>query len=922
MTIAPAITTDAGNGLRRRLILLVGQGVSLGLMLAFVVVTGMTLMLATYGAQAVPYVYILVAVLGSLLFFGYGELQRRRPLPTLSLASIGGAVVFLTLTWVGLVFANWRWLAFIVLVSFSVLIQIGFVVIGAQAGRLLDVREIKRYFPWIVSGFVVGFMIGGALVAPVTNWNDQPADMLLAGALMALVFFGLILLTNRSYGTVLSRSTGGGAEVKPPPMRTLLKQRTVLMLLLYQMLSAMASQILDFMVLAAAGGRFTESTALARFFGSYTVFLNLTDLLFVLLLAGLLLSRFGLRFGLLANPAVVIALLLAIVIAGIVGGAGSELFFWLVIATRVADLTVTDGTTRTSINAAYQALQPGERAAVQTAVEGIGVPVALGLAGITLLIFQSFASLSLIHIAAFTLVVSLFWLAAGGLVYRRYAGGLVQTMRRRALAPAEITIDDASTLAVVQTLLRNDRLTDVRLALDMLADAEHPSLDDALLRLVERGTGAGRIEALQRMADRPVMAVLTPATALLGSEDAPLRAAAVGAYCALSGESGAARAALLLDDPAEPVREAALVGLLRFGGISGVVAAATHLDALRQSDQTADRCLAAHILGDVGNSHFYQPVLQLLDDADPVVRSAALRAAAKAFNPRLLPAMLDGLAHAATRSAAMEALIAAGEAVMPALVDALDESGPAPPLLRQQLVRIGGQLTSAEAQTLFLKHLAYPDPDLRATILKAALGCGARLSPAGDSQLAALLHLEAQTALALLTTQISLGAGPGLDPLQRALDDALRLTQQRVMLALRLAYDGAALTRVAELLGQTRSAQQALALELLDVTLAAEHRALALPIVNPQFTPEQRLDQLQRVAQKRATRLADPLQELALDPDHYWRQPWLRACAAYAIGGLGRHDLGATLTTMVQDADPTVHETAAWAMATLQQSAA
>lgn len=918
MSTAISGSDITSSSLRQRLLLLIGQGVSLGFMLAFVVITGMTLMLDTYGADAVPFVYIIVAVLGSLLFYGFGELQRRLVLPILSFGSLAMTTLFLVLAWVGLVLAEWQWLAFIVLVSFSLLIQIGFVVIGAQAGRLLDVREIKRYFPWIVSGFVFGFMIGGALATPVTNLNGRPADMLLAGAAVALFFCGLILVTNRHYGAVLSRSSSGGeVSRKTPPMRTLLMQRTVLLLFLYQMLSAMASQILDFMVLAVAGARFTDSTALAAFFGNYTVFLNLADLLFVVLLAGILLSRFGLRFGLMANPAVVIGLLIAIVGAGMAVGPTGQLFFWLVIVTRISDLTVTDGTTRTSINAAYQALQPHERTAVQTAVEGIGVPIALGLVGIILLLFQAFASLTLVHIAAFTLVLSFFWLVAGALVYRGYAGGLLQMMRRRVLAPAGLSLDDASTFAAVEQLLHKDQLSDVRLGLDMLAEARHPTLDQHLLRLAEQAPEAIRIEALNRIATRPGAAARPVVLALLDSESTPLRAAAIQAFCALEGEASVERVGAYLTDPQEPIREAAMVGLLRFGGMAGVVAAAGQMMVLQQSETAGDKRLVARVIAAVGSGHFYQPLIPLLQDADITVRRAALRAAAQVPNPRLTPLLVDNLADTATRSAAIDALIAAGEDVLPLLASALDGSAPFAPAVRHHLVRIGGQLAGTGTQALFMQHLAHPDPELRGTILKAALNSGLRLEAAAQPQLLAALQQEARDALSLLMAREEIGEDAGLAPLQRALADAFRLGQQRVMLLLRLAYDAQAMTRVAERLAQARGAEQALALELLDVSLLPEHRALVLPIINPQQTPPQRLEQLRRVAEVPPAGQIDRLRELATDPEGYWRQAWLRACAAYAIGKLGVGELAGELAQLQHDPDPVVRETAGWALASL-----
>ena len=51
------------------------------------------------------------------------------------------------------------------LVLFPIALQLGFVFIGGQAGRLLDVRQMKERFPRVVGGFSVGFLLGGLFVA-------------------------------------------------------------------------------------------------------------------------------------------------------------------------------------------------------------------------------------------------------------------------------------------------------------------------------------------------------------------------------------------------------------------------------------------------------------------------------------------------------------------------------------------------------------------------------------------------------------------------------------------------------------------------------------------------------------------------------------------------------------------------------------
>ena len=71
-----------------RLALLVGQSFALGLTLALLVVAANALFLPEFGSGSLPYVYITVAVLGSLLFYGYAELERRWTLPALSITTL------------------------------------------------------------------------------------------------------------------------------------------------------------------------------------------------------------------------------------------------------------------------------------------------------------------------------------------------------------------------------------------------------------------------------------------------------------------------------------------------------------------------------------------------------------------------------------------------------------------------------------------------------------------------------------------------------------------------------------------------------------------------------------------------------------------------------------------------------------------
>ena len=913
MTTTPPSLARQEDDLLTRLSLLVGQSFFFGLTLGLLVVAAIALLLSIYGAGALPYVYIVVAILGSLAFYGFAEVQRRWNLIQVSIATELIVVAFLALAWAGLVFAQASWLAFAISVSFSLIIQVGFVILGGQAGRLLDVRQIKRYFPRIVAGFVIGFMVAGAIVSPIQRWLGGTEYLLLAAAISALVMLFMLLITNARYRQILAQTSGGGQKVKPPPLRKVLAKRFVLLIVAYQMLSAMVSQFLDFMVMASAGERFADGDALASFFGNYTFFLNLIDLLFLALVAGFLLSRFGLRFGLTANPGVVILLLIAIVATGIAAGPTAAMFFWLVIITRIIDITFTDGTTRTSINAAYQALPAHERVTVQTGVEGIGVPLALGLTGVFLLLFDALGDVTLGHVAAFTLTVSLLWLASALLVYRGYAANLLKTMRRRALDPVELSLDDKAGLDVTRRLITSDRLSDVRLALDMLQGAEHPSLSEHLFYLVQSGPADIQIEALARIENLKLQVALPVVQDVSGSTSDPqLQGAAIRALCALQEADAVETVVPYLDSSDVDVRLGTAVGLLRYGSIPGVLAVGRRLESWEHSKDTADRCFLARVTGEVALPYVYQSLISLLSDPDPDVRRAALAAAGQVRHPRLLPLVASNLSDRATRTAASEALISYGDLILPMVERAL-ASGAVSEENTVRLVRVCRQVKGDQVQNLMRCHLDHPSNMVRDQVLAVLTACGFHAQATDFPALDKALRRDVSHGHRTLVARQDIGESDGTMPLQRALLDELVQVNRRVFRLLSFLYEAQPVKRAESQLLQGSGSEQALALEMLDVTLSSAHQTVGFPLIDPRFDQAKRIQLLDKQINTPSLGRDERLQDIIRNS----AQAWVRACALYAAVRLGVDKMVPIVESTLTDSDPIVRETAEWGLYTL-----
>jgi hypothetical protein len=593
--------------------LLTGQGLAFGVMLALLIIPANALFLNAYGAKWLPATYIAIAVVGSAASALIARAARRTRLVRIATASLLALAVLYAAAWVILVTGG-VWVSAPLLVLFPIALQIGFVFIGGQAGRLLDVRQMKERFPRIVTGFSAGFLLGGLLGIPLLAVFGSTKHLLLASTAAELVFVGLLLATERRFPEVRTAPARTAAVAARPSARRLFGSGLVLLLLLYQVLSAMGSWLVDYLLFNRSHAHF-DGNDLTRFLSWYTAVLNLADILFLALIAGPLLKRFGLRLGLVLNPAVVAVLLVAM--AGVTAGpgAGTIALFALAGIVRVADIVFTDGTTRTSVNASFQLVPVEDRVAVQAVVEGIGVPLAIGAIGVVLLALN-LAGLGIGAVIAFGVVLSVVWTATGVAMYRSYTRSLADEMRRRSLADEGIAIaeDDAA----LHALLASDDARQVRLGLELLAGTASPTAAAALRHASDHPDHEVRVRALVRLASG-------------GDAEAAAAASALAADLVLSADAAD--------------RRAAATAL----GSRGIV--------------TAER----------------GTLVMLLDDSDPTVRAAALDAvvAADGAQPEIVDRVVAALQGSRTTGSATGAVRRLGSPALPALRAALLRDGSA-----------------------------------------------------------------------------------------------------------------------------------------------------------------------------------------------------------------------------------------------------
>jgi hypothetical protein len=502
----------------------------------------------------------------------------------------------------------------------------------------------------------------------------------------------------------------------------------------------------------------------------------------------------------------------------------------VVSAARIADIALTDGTTRTSINAMYQVLPIRNRFAAQAAVEGMGVPLAIATSGVLILVLNSLPAALAAMIAVLAIVCAV-WSWTALLLYRAYGPALVDALRRRRLldpdAELEATVEDAG---IARQLFVSGDARSARLGLELASTLDAPAI----------------------------------AAELVG----------------------------LADDPRPDVRLAALAGLTATGDAAAKGRLAAEVRAAATSTDAAMRRHGATVMG-VLDRVDREANAMLLDDDAIAVRTAALDSIQPGDAFAVVPAV-RALDDPRSATSAMAAIGRLGDAAVPSLAKLLESVDPTempsaarmvravttPSAARDDVLRRHVGHRDRELGLLVMDRLAGPGPSPPAT------------AEALDSVLHDDLEHAARILGAIVAFSADHEGPEGLDGrhalLRRALDDELILVQERVV-AGRVARHGRERLGPA-IVGLTSGGPgTALAVEALEVGVGSAESRPVVALLDPRLLPAQRME---RLASPTATATApgdqeDWLRDLVEDADHGWRSRWLRACAIHVAGACG-----------------------------------
>jgi AAA family ATP:ADP antiporter len=675
-------------------------------------------------------------------------------------------------------------------------------------------------------------------------------------------------------------------------------------------LSSLATCFAGWQFKAIAKAAYPDKNALTAFFGQFNFWAGIACLALQLLVTSRFLRRFGLGPALLIVP---------------LGLLGSEFAVWLLgtvaaaILLKGGDSVVRYSLDKSSVELLYLPISPEIKLQAKSAIDTFIWRLGDGLAGFTLAIFTDQLNWSARKVSLVNLVFIGGWITAAVMARRRYAGTLLDSLRRRRLdAERQLApVLDRSTADILATQLASPDPQQVLYALDIFGAAQRPQAHPGIRDLLQNESPAVRRRALELLDAAGDLWVLPRVEEMLHDPDADVRSAAL----------------LFLDHHAAADPLTRVQKLEDYADVSVAAGIVTFLASSADGERIPEarivmnrmiaeggeagkraRLEAAGLLGIVGDG-FDEQLDALLADEDPEVARAAARAAGKLGKRRVAPKLIALLGDSRVRDEAADALVAMGDRIVGALRDQLLD-GNAELASRLEIPNVLARIGGGGAARALEENLLESQPDLRFRTI-CALNDLPKTPPAAaidPIRLRAALGFEMM--LHCRTNQILSVTGAGRDggaaggaatptEVQRRLQAAQEQEIERIFRLLSLLYPQTDFRAAHYGVRSSDATARDHAIEFLELALDRDMRKTLVPLLDPTATLDARvLPMLTRTGLEVPT--AAELVAALVESD----DPWLKACGISSIGSLDLTDLAEQVDACLDAEDEILREAA------------
>ncbi|MEG4492957.1 HEAT repeat domain-containing protein [Microcoleus sp. D3_18_C4] len=706
------------------------------------------LFLDEYGADKMPFIYIASAFIGSGLGFVYSWLQKILPLRRTVVVVLGMMSVPLFLFRFGIGYENTKIagisIAFITIFLMWLWVEACYVLndlnTSITSNQLFNIREIKRTYPLVSSGYLVAGVVSGFSL-PVLLYVVGLKNVTLISGLMVATGSVLLYYLTEKYSQAFPETAHWTDDDEDDDQEEFTArkvtgplQKYAVPLVSFFILAEVVYVLVDFQFYSQLEYQNPGDGAswIASFLGIYEGIQGLFQVATQWFASSRLVERIGVFVTAMILPAGIA--ILGVLTIGASLGQLVSVFIGLILL-RFLDELLHYTLLETVSPVLFQPIPDNIRSGIQTLVNGVGEPLSCGATGVGILImlwvtgkilpqqdenvFHDQQSLIFIGVIV---ILALLWVFVVWLIRSQYVGLLVKSAERGRLGVTDVDLK-ALKRAVVETLQKPGGEDEKRSCIELLTQIDPKNVGEVLAPLLDSLSPGLQRQSLETMLQHPNPAYLESVRALSQQSLPPEVLALALRYIWLTeAEPNIESLRPYLQPTVDPVvRGTAAALIMRRGDRQQKAEATNTLRQMLTHKQERERVMGTRALGEADYLQGLRlHIPNLLQDESLRVRCALLDVISSTHSEEYYPSLLRGLGYKSTREAALQAIVKLHNDAIPLLVY-LAEDIHKSDLVRLQAWTALGQIGTAEAIDILVSNLMTAWGTTRRNILRILL---------------------------------------------------------------------------------------------------------------------------------------------------------------------------------------------------------
>ncbi len=423
--------------------------------------------------------------MGSIVMLSYLWLSQRISFARLLVLNLTFLAVANLLFWIALSMPKNGAAVFLLPAWFQSSVSLGNLAFWGLAGRVFDVRQGKRLFGLIGAGNWIAVVAGGFLVTPLIRLLGTYQLLLLASFSIGAAIIVQFKIVRR-YFKPTPPPASSRASNKPS---SLLKSRYIMFMFGLVIIWWLGFYFVDNIFYDRAAAQYPDAEKLANVIGKMVAAQGILALVVSFFLTSWIIGRFGLRGGLLVLPASLLAAIAGLSLIGTIDATVAAVF-WLAALAKLVSVAFGFSLDLSARAILYQPLPENQRISAQTLADGIVLSLAIGLAGVFLLVFNTILKFSAVELSYLFLIIGAAWIGIVVMLAREYRLSLVKALKNRYLGGETAgNLADRACVDLFREQLQSPYPEAALYAINSLEEmapealsAELPTSADALLR--------------------------------------------------------------------------------------------------------------------------------------------------------------------------------------------------------------------------------------------------------------------------------------------------------------------------------------------------------------------------------------------------------------------------------------------------------